>query len=152
VIWALLGSMPLIKLTLILLITAGVRGVMTWVRKTSHKSFAGPTSFGGGPDHILVLLGSLLTAGVHLEIKRYRRNQSQGMEWIEHRMRKLADFGNKTGSHRTSLVMIRLVRSGMHRTSLILDSFETKITQHLRSTLSNDRKGSKHNLELLEHD
>jgi hypothetical protein len=114
VIQALLRSKPLIKLTLILFIATGVRGVMTWARKTSRKSFAGPTSLGGGPGHILVLLGLLLTTGVHPEIIRYRRSQSQGIEWIEHRMQRLADFGNKTDSHRTSPVMTGLAWSRMH--------------------------------------
>jgi hypothetical protein len=62
---ALLRSIPLIKLTLILLIIARVRGVMTQARKMPCKSFAGWTSLGGGPSHILPLLGPLLTAGVH---------------------------------------------------------------------------------------
>jgi hypothetical protein len=67
---ALLGSIPLIKLMLILLIIAGVRGVMTRARKMSCKSFAGATSLGGHPSHILLLLGPLLTAGVHPEMRQ----------------------------------------------------------------------------------
>jgi hypothetical protein len=65
----LLGSIPLIELALILLIVAGVRGVMTWARKMSRKSFAGATSLGGGPSHIMLLLGLLLTVGVHPEMR-----------------------------------------------------------------------------------
>jgi hypothetical protein len=66
---ALLGSITLIKLMLILLTVARVRGVMTRVRKTSYKSFARATSHGRGPGHILSLLGPLLMTWVHPEIR-----------------------------------------------------------------------------------
>jgi hypothetical protein len=65
----LLGSKALIQLTLILLAFTGVRGMMTRARKTSCKCFAGATSLGGGPDHILSLLGPLLTARVHPKMR-----------------------------------------------------------------------------------
>jgi hypothetical protein len=67
---ALLGSIHLIKLTFISLVVAGVRGVMTRARKMSRKSFARVTSLGGGPSHILMLLGPLLMAGVHPEMRQ----------------------------------------------------------------------------------
>jgi hypothetical protein len=68
-IMALLGSIPLIKLMLILLIITGVRGVMTRARKMSCKCFTGAASLGGGPGHILPLLGPLLMAGVHPKMR-----------------------------------------------------------------------------------
>jgi hypothetical protein len=61
---ALHGSKSLIQLTLILLAFTGVRGMMTRARKMSCKCFARATSLGGGPDHILPLLGPLLTVRV----------------------------------------------------------------------------------------
>jgi hypothetical protein len=64
---ALLESIPLIKLTLIII---EVREVMTRARKTSHKCFAEVTSLGGGPGHILPLLGLLLMMWVHPEIRQ----------------------------------------------------------------------------------
>jgi hypothetical protein len=66
---ALLGSIPLIKLMLILLIITGVRGAMTQARKMSRKCFAGATLLGGGPGHILPHLGPLLTVGVHPKMR-----------------------------------------------------------------------------------
>jgi hypothetical protein len=66
---ALLRSKPLIQLTFILLAFARVRGMMTRARKTSCKCFAGATSLGGGPDHILSLLGLLLTMRVHPKMR-----------------------------------------------------------------------------------
>jgi hypothetical protein len=67
---ALLGSITLIKLMLILLIIATVRGMMTRARKTSCKSFARATSLGRCHNHILPLLGPLLTTWVHPEIRQ----------------------------------------------------------------------------------
>jgi hypothetical protein len=71
VITAFLESMPLKELTLILLLITRVRGVMTRARRrrsTGHGCLAGPTPL-GGPDHILPLLGLLLAARIHPEIR-----------------------------------------------------------------------------------
>jgi hypothetical protein len=71
VITAFLESMPLIELMLILLLITRVRGVMTRVRRrrsTGHGCLAGLTPL-GGPDHILPLLGLLLTVRIHPEIR-----------------------------------------------------------------------------------
>jgi hypothetical protein len=71
VITTLLGSMPLIELTLIMLLVIGVRGVVTWLRRrrpTRHSRLAWTTLL-AGPGHILLILGSFLTTWVHPEIR-----------------------------------------------------------------------------------
>jgi hypothetical protein len=80
-----LGSMPLIELTLILLIITGVRGVVTRARRRSTRycCLAREASLeGGGSGHILVMLGSLLRARIHPEIKymKERSNTRYGQD------------------------------------------------------------------------
>jgi hypothetical protein len=64
--------MTLKHLTVVLLLIAGVRGVLPWVRSwrpTRHGRLAGATLL-GGPDHILPRLGPLLPTRIHPEIRR----------------------------------------------------------------------------------
>jgi hypothetical protein len=80
-----LGSMPLIELTLILLIITGVRGVVARAgrRSTRYGCLAREASLeGGGSGHILAMLGSLLRARIHPEIKymKERSNTRYGQD------------------------------------------------------------------------
>jgi hypothetical protein len=123
---ALLGSIPLIKLTLILLIITRVRRVMTWARKMSHKSFAGVTTLGGGLGCILPLLGLLLTVRVHpkrdmdrQELIMRRRQELARSAKITNFWKQNCCIPDKSGTGRTSPVRDAPDKSGP-------DSFEAE--------------------------
>jgi hypothetical protein len=62
--------MPLKHLTVILILIAGVRRMVTWMRRRpmNCRHLAGAPLL-GAPDHILSVLGPLLTTRVHPEIR-----------------------------------------------------------------------------------
>jgi hypothetical protein len=65
--------MPLKHHMVILILITRVRRVVRWRRRpTSRRCFAGVTPL-GGPDHILPVLGPLLTTRVHPEIRRVKK-------------------------------------------------------------------------------
>jgi hypothetical protein len=82
-----------------------------------RKRIAEAASLGGGAGHILTMLGCLLMARIHPEIrkKRIKLDNKDGLDrtWIE----ELMDFENKTVTHQTSPVLTRQVQLGMHQIS-----------------------------------
>jgi hypothetical protein len=73
--------------TIICLFIAGVRRMMMrWRRMTPYKRLAGEALLGGGgSDHILTMLSSLLTARIHPEVGKAenRLDNKDGLDRAE---------------------------------------------------------------------